>query len=168
MTCEFTPPPSVGRCEDHGSGWRVGGARFLLGVQRLLGLGQFGAEISAATGDLDHELTAVVNIGDDAWMYGVRICPDLDTCMYTWGWHRPRTRLGASRRNLERQGGIGGLRRTAGLVRIGRPRSRNAFGPQPDAPCGGIHSQVTEALCRRWSPEPPSCRSATTVAKPMS
>ena len=39
----------------------VGGARFLLGVQQLLGLGQFGAQ--ATTG---HELTAIVNIGDDA------------------------------------------------------------------------------------------------------
>jgi len=36
-------------------------------------------------GGLDHELTAVVNVGDDAWMHGVRICPDLDTCMYTLG-----------------------------------------------------------------------------------
>ena len=33
----------------------------------------------------DNELTAIVNIGDDAWMFGVRICPDLDTCMYTLG-----------------------------------------------------------------------------------
>src|SRR6202021_87633 len=60
----------------------VGGARFLLGVQQLLGLGQF-ASASAPVGE--HELTAVVNIGDDAWMHGVRICPDLDTCMYPLG-----------------------------------------------------------------------------------
>src|ERR1041384_5768607 len=58
----------------------VGGARFLLGVQHLLKLGQFDD-----SGDTDHEVTAVVNVGDDAWMYGVRICPDLDTCMYTLG-----------------------------------------------------------------------------------
>ena len=58
----------------------VGGARFLLGVQHLLGLGQFGGGDESP-----HELTAVVNIGDDAWMFGVRICPDLDTCMYTLG-----------------------------------------------------------------------------------
>ena len=62
----------------------IGGARFLLGVQRLLGLGQF----AVPDGDGD-QLTAVVNIGDDARMYGVRICPDLDTCMYTWRRHRP-------------------------------------------------------------------------------
>ena len=40
----------------------VGGARFLLGVQHLLGLGQFAREETQ-----DHSLTAVVNIGDDAW-----------------------------------------------------------------------------------------------------
>ena len=58
----------------------VGGARFLLGVQQLLGLGQFA--VSESTG---HELTAVVNIGDDAWIHGLRVSPDLDTCMYTLG-----------------------------------------------------------------------------------
>ena len=61
----------------------VGGARFLLGVQHLLGLGQFGDSARARVHA--HELTAVVNVGDDAWMFGVRICPDLDTCMYTLG-----------------------------------------------------------------------------------
>jgi hypothetical protein len=45
----------------------IGGARFLLGVQRLLGLGRFGEP----QGSSDHQLTAVVNIGDDAW-----ICAD--------------------------------------------------------------------------------------------
>ena len=60
----------------------VGGARFLLGVQHLLRLGRF-AEFDRS--DSDHQLSAVVNVGDDAWMYGLRICPDLDTCMYTLG-----------------------------------------------------------------------------------
>lgn len=67
----------------------VGGARFLLGVQKVLGLGRFAAsDTDTETGPSSptaHELTAVVNVGDDAWMHGVRICPDLDTCMYTLG-----------------------------------------------------------------------------------
>ena len=131
----------------------VGGARFLLGVQRLLGLGQFGTEISAATGDLDHELTAVVNIGDDAWMYGVRICPDLDTCMYTlgggidpergWG-HRDAT--WNAKEELAAYGvqpdwfGLGDRDLATHLVRSQMLRA------------GYPLSQVTEALCRRWSP----------------
>jgi LPPG:FO 2-phospho-L-lactate transferase len=63
----------------------VGGARFLLGVQQLLRLGQFHPDGPQGQAEVEHELTAVVNIGDDAWMHGVRICPDLDTCMYTLG-----------------------------------------------------------------------------------
>lgn len=94
----------------------VGGARFLLGVQNLLGLGSF------ADGPSKHELTAVVNIGDDAWMHGVRICPDLDTCMYTLAAGSTRPRLGSSQRDLERQGGACGLRRATRLVRARRPR----------------------------------------------
>ena len=47
----------------------VGGARFLLGVKALP----------------DVDVTAVVNVGDDIWLHGLRICPDLDTCMYTLG-----------------------------------------------------------------------------------
>lgn len=57
----------------------VGGARFLLGVKAALGLPPVGPGESA------HEITAVVNVGDDIWMHGLRICPDLDTCLYTLG-----------------------------------------------------------------------------------
>ena len=46
----------------------VGGARFLLGVRG-----------AAASTD---EITAIVNVGDDMWMSGVRIAPDLDSIMY--------------------------------------------------------------------------------------
>jgi LPPG:FO 2-phospho-L-lactate transferase len=48
----------------------TGGARFLRGVR------------AAAPGA---EITAVVNTGDDVTMHGLRICPDLDTVMYTLG-----------------------------------------------------------------------------------
>ncbi len=48
----------------------TGGARFLRGVRW------------AAP---DAEITAVVNTGDDVTMHGLRICPDLDTVMYTLG-----------------------------------------------------------------------------------
>ena len=61
----------------------VGGARFLLGVKAALGLppvGEGSSEHSSA-----HEVTAVVNVGDDIWLHGLRICPDLDTCLYTLG-----------------------------------------------------------------------------------
>jgi LPPG:FO 2-phospho-L-lactate transferase len=57
----------------------VGGARFLLGVKAALGLPAVGP------GEAPHEITAVVNVGDDVWMHGLRITPDLDSCLYTLG-----------------------------------------------------------------------------------
>jgi len=126
----------------------VGGARFLLGVQQLLGLGRF----SPAPGD-DTELTAIVNVGDDAWIHGVRVCPDLDTCMYTlgggidpergWG-HRDET--WHAKEELERYGvqpdwfGLGDRDLATHLVRSQMLRA------------GYPLSQVTEALCDRWRP----------------
>ncbi len=126
----------------------VGGARFLLGVQQLLGLGQF-----AQGGDAGHELTAVVNVGDDAWIHGVRVCPDLDTCMYTlgggvdpdrgWG-HRDET--WHAKEELARYGVqpdwfmLGDRDLATHLVRT---QMLNAGYPL---------SQVTAALCDRWQP----------------
>jgi LPPG:FO 2-phospho-L-lactate transferase len=141
----------------------VGGARFLLGVQQLLGLGQFSATPAAGLpGDArtpggglagEHELTAVVNVGDDAWMHGVRICPDLDTCMYTlgggidpergWG-HRDET--WHAKEELAAYGvqpdwfGLGDRDLATHLVRSQMLRA------------GYPLSQVTEALCDRWQP----------------
>src|SRR6266480_4387104 len=46
----------------------IGGARFLTGVR--------------ATGA---QVTAIVNVGDDVTLHGLRICPDLDSVMYTLG-----------------------------------------------------------------------------------
>ncbi len=48
----------------------TGGARFLRGLR------------AAAP---EAEITAVVNTGDDVTMHGLRICPDLDTVVYTLG-----------------------------------------------------------------------------------
>ena len=126
----------------------VGGARFLLGVQHLLGLGQFAGGESQ-----DHSLSAIVNIGDDAWMFGVRICPDLDTCMYTlgggidpergWG-HRNET--WHAKEELAAYGvqpdwfGLGDRDLATHLVRSQMLRA------------GYPLSEVTEALCKRWSP----------------
>ncbi|WP_238305499.1 MULTISPECIES: 2-phospho-L-lactate transferase [Mycobacterium] len=126
----------------------VGGARFLLGVQHLLGLGGF-----AQSRDTGHELSAVVNVGDDAWIHGVRICPDLDTCMYTlgggvdpergWG-HRDET--WHAKEELARYGvqpdwfGLGDRDLATHLVRT---QMLNAGYPL---------TQITAALCDRWQP----------------
>ncbi|MCW2866440.1 MAG: 2-phospho-L-lactate transferase, partial [Marmoricola sp.] len=52
----------------------VGGARFLQGVLELV----------RRTGS-DTEVTVVANTADDLWVHGLKVCPDLDTVMYTLG-----------------------------------------------------------------------------------
>jgi len=123
----------------------VGGARFLLGVKRALGL----------DGDADgpHRVTAVVNTGDDIWLHGLRVCPDLDTCMYTLGggidgergWGRARETW-TVREELAAYGaeptwfGLGDRDLATHLVRT---RMLHAGYPL---------SAITEALCTRWRP----------------
>ncbi|MDN5859638.1 MAG: 2-phospho-L-lactate transferase [Pseudonocardia sp.] len=117
----------------------VGGARFLLGVQELLGP--------------DADVTAVVNIGDDIWLHGMRICPDLDTCMYTLGggidpergWGR-KGETWVVRDELAGYGadpswfGLGDKDMATHLVRSRMLRA------------GYPLSDVTAALCHRWQP----------------
>ncbi|MEO7194921.1 MAG: 2-phospho-L-lactate transferase [Pseudonocardiaceae bacterium] len=120
----------------------MGGARFLLGVKAALGLP--GGE---------HEITAVVNTGDDIWLHGLRICPDLDTCMYTLGdgidpergWGRAdETWVVAA--ELASYGaeadwfGLGDRDLATHLVRTQMLRA------------GQPLSAVTAALCDRWRP----------------
>ena len=125
----------------------VGGARFLLGVKAALGLPAVGE------GDSGHEIAAVVNVGDDVWMHGVRICPDLDTCMYTLGGgidtERGWGRLGETwtvRDELAAYGaepswfGLGDRDLATHLVRSRMLRAGYAL------------SDVTAALCDRWRP----------------
>ncbi|GFG62962.1 2-phospho-L-lactate transferase [Mycobacterium kubicae] len=127
----------------------VGGARFLVGVQQLLGLGQYAPPHS----EPGHELRAVVNIGDDAWIHGVRVCPDLDTCMYTLGG------------GVDPQRGWGHRGETWNAM-----AELAAYGVQPDwfqlgdrdlathlvrtqmLNAGYRLTQITAALCDRWQP----------------
>jgi LPPG:FO 2-phospho-L-lactate transferase len=52
----------------------IGGARFLRGLLSHLD-DRPGA----------HRLSVVANTADDMWMFGLRVCPDVDTVMYTLG-----------------------------------------------------------------------------------
>ncbi|WP_090048114.1 2-phospho-L-lactate transferase [Lentzea fradiae] len=114
----------------------VGGARFLQGLKAL------GAEV-----------TAVVNTGDDVWMHGLRICPDLDTCMYTLGGgidtERGWGREGESWTVKEELAAYGAEPTWFGLgdrdiaTHLIRTRMWRAGYPL---------SAITEALCDRWQP----------------
>ena len=117
----------------------IGGARFLRGVREQLG----------GSG----EITAVVNTGDDVTLHGLRICPDLDSVMYTLGggsdeergWGR-RDETFTVQEELRAYGaeptwfGLGDRDIATHLVRT---RMLDAGYPL---------SAVTEALCVRWRP----------------
>ncbi|HWG99126.1 MAG TPA: 2-phospho-L-lactate transferase [Pilimelia sp.] len=118
----------------------IGGARFLTGVRAH-------ARAVGAT------VTAIVNTGDDVTLHGLRICPDLDSVMYTLGggsdpergWGRAGETW-AVREELAAYGaeptwfGLGDRDLATHLVRTAM---LNAGYPL---------SAVTEALCTRWRP----------------
>jgi len=116
----------------------VGAARFLRGLKQ------------AAP---DAELTVIGNTGDDITLFGLRVCPDLDTVMYTLG---------------------GGINEEQGWGRAGETHRIRAelaaYGAGPDwftlgdldfathirrsqlLAAGQPLSAVTEALGQRWQP----------------
>ncbi|CAN5205202.1 2-phospho-L-lactate transferase [soil metagenome] len=118
----------------------VGGSRFLLGVRSWL-----------RANEPDHELTAIVNTGDDMWHVGLRITPDLDTIMYALagvndtdrGWGR----VGETERvSTElREWGIGWPWFTLGDLDLGAHITRSALLRD-----GVPLSQVVERLTARW------------------
>jgi LPPG:FO 2-phospho-L-lactate transferase len=57
----------------------VGGARFLRGLLRHV------HSPASTVGDEPVELTVIGNTGDDITLFGLRVCPDLDTLLYTLG-----------------------------------------------------------------------------------
>ncbi|WFF08641.1 2-phospho-L-lactate transferase [Micromonospora sp. WMMD1076] len=118
----------------------IGGARFLLGVRA------YAREVGA-------EVTAVVNVGDDLLLHGLKVCPDLDSVLYTLGGgadpERGWGRAGETwtvKNELAAYGaepswfGLGDKDVATHLVRT---QMINAGYPL---------SQVTEALAARWQP----------------
>ncbi|MFE3887459.1 2-phospho-L-lactate transferase [Streptomyces lydicus] len=116
----------------------IGGARFLRGLK-------------AAAPDAD--LTVIGNTGDDIHLFGLKVCPDLDTVMYTLG------------------GGINeeqGWGRTDETFRVKEELAAYGIGPEwfglgdrdfathivrtQMLGAGYPLSAVTEALCARWKP----------------
>jgi LPPG:FO 2-phospho-L-lactate transferase len=125
----------------------IGGARFLRGLR-----------------ELGHDITVIGNTGDDITMWGLRVCPDLDTVMYTLGgaisadrgWGREsesfriRDELADYHRALDADGsgdadvpswfGLGDLDLATHVLRTQWLRD------------GLSLSDVTRRLCARWRP----------------
>jgi len=117
----------------------VGGARFTRGLLALLGPSA--------------DVTVVANTGDDLWLHGVRVCPDLDTLMYTLGGavHEDQ---GWGRRDESRRVsddlaayGLGWEWFTLGDLDLATHLARTEL-----LRSGMPLSQVTARLCERWAP----------------
>ncbi|MDY0815555.1 2-phospho-L-lactate transferase [Kitasatospora purpeofusca] len=117
----------------------IGGARFLRGLREAIGP--------------EDEITVIGNTGDDIHLFGLKVCPDLDTVMYTlgggineeqgWG----RTEETWSIKAEMKEYGVGpewfGLGDRDFATHLVRSQMLTA---------GYTLSQVTEALCVRWQP----------------
>ena len=123
----------------------MGGARFLQGLRHGIARG------TVPGVDADAEITVIANTADDLWIHGLKVCPDLDTVMYTLGdgidpgrgWGR-RDETWSVKEELAAYGveptwfGLGDRDVATHLVRT----------EMLDA--GYPLSDVTAALCRRW------------------
>jgi LPPG:FO 2-phospho-L-lactate transferase len=122
----------------------IGGARFLTGLLHHAGQPDGGRPI---------EVTVVANTADDLWLHGLKVCPDLDTVMYTLGggideergWGRT-DETWSVKAELEAYGveptwfGLGDRDIATHLVRTQMLEA------------GYPLSAVTAALCERWRP----------------
>ena len=125
----------------------VGGARFLQGLLRGI------ADGSLPGISPDAEVTVVANTADDLWIHGLKVCPDLDTVMYTLG------------DGIDVERGWGHADETWSVM-----EELRAYDVEPTwfnlgdrdvathlvrtqmLEAGYPLSAVTEALCRRWQP----------------
>jgi LPPG:FO 2-phospho-L-lactate transferase len=123
----------------------VGGARFLQGLLHGIAAGSL-----PGLSD-DAEVTVVANTADDLWVHGLKVCPDLDTVMYTLG------------NGIDTERGWGHADETWSVM-----EELRAYDAEPTwfnlgdrdvathlvrtqmLDAGYPLSQVTEALCRRW------------------
>ena len=120
----------------------IGGARFITGLLA-----------HCRDTYADPAITVIGNTGDDIWVHGLRVCPDLDTVMYTLGggidpergWGRKDETFHA-KEELQAYGveptwfGLGDRDIGTHLIRT------------TSLQAGYSLSEVTAALCERWQP----------------
>lgn len=123
----------------------MGGAKFIQGLLHGIDAGSLPGVSSEAA------VTVVANTADDIWLHGLKVCPDLDTVMYTLGdgidlergWGR-REETWSAKEELAAYGveptwfGLGDRDIATHLVRTQMLEA------------GYRLSDVTAALCRRW------------------
>jgi len=116
----------------------VGAARFLRGLKQ------------AAP---DAEITVIGNTGDDITLFGLRVCPDLDTVMYTLGGGiNTEQGWGRAEETFSIRAELAAYRASPDWFTLGdRDFATHILRSQLLA-SGRPLSEVTEVLCERWQP----------------
>lgn len=128
----------------------VGGARFVRGL--LHHLGQLEPGPSPEHQVPEHQVTVIGNTGDDITLFGLRVCPDLDTLVYTLGggiheeqgWGRASESFAVARELAALGAGPDWF--TLGDLDFATHIRRSQLLGQ-----GWSLSQVTASLAQRWS-----------------
>ena len=116
----------------------IGGARFLQGLRHAVP---------------DAELTVVVNTGDDISLYGLRICPDLDTVMYTLGGGIDEVRgWGRTQETFHARDEVAAYGVPTAWFGLGDRDLGTHLVRRQMMDAGFPLSAVTAALCERWQP----------------
>ena len=124
----------------------VGGARFLRGLRQHLR-----QVMPDDSGGTTAKISAVINTGDDLWLTGLRVCPDLDSVMYAlagvnnesqgWGRDGETERVSAELNAY----GVGWPWFTLGDLDLGTHITRSYL-----LRSGAPLSEVTRRLASRW------------------
>ena len=116
----------------------VGAARFLRGLRR------------AAP---DAEITVIGNTGDDITLFGLRVCPDLDTVMYTLGGGINEDQgWGRDEETFSIRAELAAYEASPDWFTLGDKDFATHIRRSQLLADGEPLSAATEALCRRWQP----------------
>jgi LPPG:FO 2-phospho-L-lactate transferase len=122
----------------------VGGARFLRGLRAHLDASE-DPDLRAA------EVTVIGNTGDDITLFGLRVCPDLDTVMYTLGGGIDEDQgWGRSGESHVVQGELASYGVQPQWFGLGDRDFATHIARSQMLGLGYPLSQVTEVLCSRW------------------
>lgn len=119
----------------------VGGARFLRGLRRHLD----------SLPDGPHHLTVVANTGDDITLFGLRVCPDVDSLLYSFGGGvDPQQGWGRADESFTLQDELEAYGVQPQWFRLGDRDLATHVARTQWLGQGMTPSQVTERLGRRW------------------
>ncbi len=116
----------------------VGGARFLQGLL-----------VANAPED---EITVIGNTADDIWLFGMRVCPDLDTVMYTLGnGIDPERRWGRTHETWNAKEELGAYGEETWFGLGDRDLATHLIRTKLLHEGVGL-AEITARLCERWQP----------------